>query len=482
MDHLVKKKETIISAGIDIGTSTTKLLFSRFSLANMAGTTYVPKIEIVDTEVLYTSPIYKTPLEDSKTIDVARIEQIIRREYKKAGIQPSQVATGAVIITGETATKNNSREILSYVSNELGDFLVATAGPDLEAIIAAKGSGAYEYSNNNQRVIANVDIGGGTANIAVYRNKGLLGTCTMHIGGRLIEFQNGMIHAISPPVLRLIKQQGWTLNIGDPSDAPVVKRVIEFMTNALARILKNEVQSIDDALLLGAPPNWQANIDSIVFSGGIAECMYGHEEIARNRSHYNDIGCALADALLQNKELHNFQWIEPLETVRATVLGASTQITEISGATIQVDPKELPIKNLPVYHFDFQLAFDSRLETFMEVTESASIIYDSSYEGQNYALYISNLPYMGFSDIQKLCVAVKKIMESRSQPEQPIVLVLQTDYAKAIGQTLQTTGVSQSIICIDQVQVEHGDYLDIGKSLKFGVVPVVVKTLTFHSA
>ena len=51
-----REPETMISAGIDIGTSTTKLIISRFSLMNVAGTTHVPKIEIVDKEVLYKSP------------------------------------------------------------------------------------------------------------------------------------------------------------------------------------------------------------------------------------------------------------------------------------------------------------------------------------------------------------------------------------------------------------------------------------------
>ena len=86
-----RETETMISAGIDIGTSTTKLIISRFSLMNVAGTTHVPKIEIVDKEVLYKSPIFRTPLTNPSTINVVEIEKIVRSEYAKAGIVASKL-------------------------------------------------------------------------------------------------------------------------------------------------------------------------------------------------------------------------------------------------------------------------------------------------------------------------------------------------------------------------------------------------------
>jgi len=174
-------KEEIISAGIDIGTSTTKIVLSQFSLMNMAGGTHLPRIEIIDKEIIHRSPIYRTPLLTSTTIDIEAIEKLVRNEYDKANVGSEDIKTGAVIITGETATKQNAEEMIHHLSNHAGEFLVATAGPDLEGIIAAKGSGAYQYSKKMSKTIANVDIGGGTANVAVYRMGRLCGTCTLHI-------------------------------------------------------------------------------------------------------------------------------------------------------------------------------------------------------------------------------------------------------------------------------------------------------------
>ena len=56
-------KEVINSVGIDIGTSTTQLIFSKLTIENMATSYTVPRISIVDTEVVYKSDIYFTPLD-----------------------------------------------------------------------------------------------------------------------------------------------------------------------------------------------------------------------------------------------------------------------------------------------------------------------------------------------------------------------------------------------------------------------------------
>lgn len=482
MNNSKQKKETIISAGIDIGTSTTKIILSRFSLMNVAGASHVPRIEIVDKEILYKSPIFRTPLLDASTINVEEVEKIVRSEYANAGIKASQIETGAVIITGETATKQNAREMLHYLSDEVGDFLVATAGPDLEGIIAAKGSGAYDHSNRTEKVIANIDIGGGTANIAVYKDKTLLGTCTMHVGGRLIEFHEQKVKSISPPIQKLLVENNQSLNIGDSSGSPTINFVTKFMAESLGRILNNGVQEKDKVLILGHLPNWKERIEVLVFSGGISECMYTHEPISNKRSAYDDIGLRLSEALQRDHILEGFSWHEPVETVRATVLGAGTQTTEISGATIQVSQNELPVKNIPVYRYTFDFNLQEGLQNFGEAIETAINMYDAAKEGQNFALYISELPYMGFKDIQQLAAAIIKVMGKRYDSNQPIILVLQTDHAKVLGQTLLAMNVEPSVICIDQINVDHGDYMDIGRSFESGVVPVVVKTLTFHTS
>ncbi|PWA13131.1 ethanolamine utilization protein [Pueribacillus theae] len=470
----------MISAGIDIGTSTTKVIISKFSLMNTAGGAHMPRIEIIDKEIIYRSPIHRTPLLSPTTIDMDKVEEIVKNEYEKAGVSSRDIKTGAVIITGETATKTNAEEMIHHLSNHAGEFLVATAGPDLESMIAAKGSGAYDYSKKTEKTIANIDIGGGTTNVAVYRFGKLCGTCTLHIGGRLVEFEEHQIQNVSLPVKKLLQTIGIDLQKGQQYEESNLKKLTDFMASVIARMLQKRLTETDKILLLGHEPNWTESVEAIMFSGGVGDCIYQLDNQQLLHNQYHDIGVLLATSLKENSDLMNWDWIVPTETVRATVLGAGTQTTEISGATIQVETENLPIKNLPVYQICLEHDFEKGLQKIARAMEEAIEIFDPQREGQNFALCLTDVPYLRFCEVQQLASVLLDAIKIKPHQNQPLVIVLESDHAKALGQTLNVQSKEQSVICIDQIQVEHGDYLDIGQELQTGVVPVVIKTLTFH--
>ena len=135
--------QTILSVGIDIGTSTTQVIFSHLVMENTAGYFSVPRVSIVDKKLVYESRIHTTPLVDRVLLDGDGIQAIVAGEFAAAGIHPEDTQTGAVIITGESARKENSAIVLEKLSRFAGEFVVSTAGPDLEAIVAGKGSGAH---------------------------------------------------------------------------------------------------------------------------------------------------------------------------------------------------------------------------------------------------------------------------------------------------------------------------------------------------
>ncbi|WP_047150351.1 ethanolamine ammonia-lyase reactivating factor EutA [Aneurinibacillus tyrosinisolvens] len=478
-----REKEEIMSAGIDIGTSTTKLILSRFSLANTAGTSHVPRIEIIDKQVIYKSPIYRTPLRTIERIDMDAVLSIVQTEYAKAGVHRDDIQTGAVIITGETATKENAEEMVHSLADKAGEFLVATAGPDLEGIIAAKGSGAYEHSRQTGRAVANIDIGGGTANIAVYQAGTFRGTCTLHIGGRLIEYRNSRVEKISPPIQKLIKQKQIPISPGDMVSRDSISEITDAMAETLAHILSGKIEPEDEVLLLGHKPDWRIPVEDIMFSGGVSECIYGLEEedSVKEKPGYDDIGLQLAASLRESPALRQWNWIRPLETVRATVLGAGMQTTELSGATIQVDNSCLPVKNLPVYHLPMRGDTADTEKKVIQAVEQAITMYDPAREGRNFALYLSDLPVLKFREVQQLAASLLTAFSRQPEPAHPLIIVVSNDMAKVLGQTLQAMNPGRSIVCIDQILVEHGDYLDIGNMLRSEVVPVVVKTLAFQS-
>lgn len=189
-------QEIVKSVGIDIGTSTTQLVFSRLVVENLAGSYAVPRVSIVQKEVVYRSNIYFTPLLSATEIDAEAVKKIVWEEYKAAGMTPHDLKTGAVIITGETARKQNANQVLEALSDLAGDFVVATAGPDLESVLSARGAGADRISEEERKTVANIDVGGGTSNIALYQKGILKGVSCLDIGGQLIQVKNGKISYI----------------------------------------------------------------------------------------------------------------------------------------------------------------------------------------------------------------------------------------------------------------------------------------------
>ena len=161
------REEQLLSVGIDIGTSTTQCVFSLLTLSNTASAFSVPRIRITEKKILYRAPLVLTPLLNSDTIDAPALETIVREAYRLAGISPTEIRLGAVIITGETARKANARAVTEAPSQLAGDFVVATAGPSLESILAGRGSGAADLSVHRGRRVLNLDIGGGTTDISV---------------------------------------------------------------------------------------------------------------------------------------------------------------------------------------------------------------------------------------------------------------------------------------------------------------------------
>ncbi len=138
------------SVGIDIGSTTTQLVFSKLSLGFVEET---HKFDIVDREIIYLSEISLTPFHDDYTIDTERLRKILGEAYRGAGFEADDIDTGAIIVTGVAALRHNAAKILELFSGQMGRFVVATAGPNYEAILAAHGSGAVELSDRRLKTV-----------------------------------------------------------------------------------------------------------------------------------------------------------------------------------------------------------------------------------------------------------------------------------------------------------------------------------------
>ncbi len=456
-------KETLLSVGIDIGTSTTQLVFSEITVENKASAYTVPRVEIADKKIIYRSEIYFTPLLSQTEIDMSAVQKIIETEYKNAGIKKDAINTGAVIITGETARKENAEAVAKFMSEFAGDFVVATAGPDLESVISGKGAGADVISKENRINVMNIDIGGGTSNFAVFEGGEAVDTGCMDIGGRLIKIRDGTVTYVAPKIEEIIKRRNLSIRVGGMAYEAEIEKIADIMTHALMQGAGLEKRDeifellITNKMTEGIP-------DCITFSGGVADYIYN--EATGDKFKFGDIGIILGMSIKKSPLMNKIKVEKSRETIRATVVGAGAHTTEISGSTVTYTKNLFPIKNLPVLKLtaeeekDIPSALEKKLKWF---------------DGGRVAIAAEGIKNPKFAEISEYARGLSMLKN-----QSPIIVIVEHDMAKALGQSLHNE-VGKDVICLDGIKLKNGDYIDIGNPIADGsVLPVVVKTLVFR--
>lgn len=476
-------KTAILSVGIDVGTSTTQVVFSKLQMDNAGGYFSVPRVAIVDKEVVYKSEVYMTPLKTDVLIDTDALRDIVAAEFRKAGYRPEDTDSGAVIITGESARKENSDAVLKSLSDFAGDFVVSAAGPDMESLIAGKGSGAWQYSMDHHCRVANLDIGGGTTNVVLFEDGETLARGCLDIGGRLICMNpQGIITKVSPAAAVMAQAAGVSVSVGDRCDELKLTAVTRQMAAALNAYLGVGTKDIDAILRQIKTPGSSdfpvpEKVQAVFFSGGVADLIY-HE--SADTWAYGDIGVLLGRAIRESRLFTDFQKMEPGETIRATVVGAGTYTTTISGSTITYSDDIFPLKNIPV------IKLDEELQEACFAGETEPVIRRIQWVlGQNdeehFILAIPGKRNPGYMEMKRAAASIRQIMDRVQPPGEPILLVIESDIAKAMGQMIrQQPDLKRQVVAIDSIHVEDGEYVDMGKPMMNGmVIPVVVKTLIF---
>ena len=447
--------ERLLSVGLDVGTTSTQMIVSELVVENKAGSFTVPEMQIAQRRILYKSKVHFTPLKGEHLVDGGAIRELVEREYTLAGITRQQVDTGAVIITGETSRKENAREVLSALSEFAGDFVVATAGPDLESVLAAKGAGAVDFSAQSGKTVLHMDIGGGTANLALIEDGVITRTGCLNVGGRLLKFrENGEITYVSPVLAGIC-----SLEVGDQPTRAQVEEVAQSLVQALEMAvgLRKPTDLLDKLTTEGTamqPPEGQVVLS---FSGGVADCI----DQAQPWLAFGDMGPILGQAI-RRSELCRQEYRLGQETIRATVIGAGCHSAQLSGSTVFYRDVALPFQNLPVV----------RLTQQEQQRQDLAALLQERLSRQDTEAVVSlpGFPSPDYAQVKNLASQIAKGMAN-----QRILVAVETDMAKALGQALALL-TDKPILCIDRVKLREGDYLDVGQSVG-SALPVVVKTL-----
>lgn len=475
-----KMSSALLSVGIDIGTSTTGMVVSSLEFSNTAMSYMVPKIDIIDKKIIYKSRIYNTPVIDSIHLDDEAIKRIIKDEYKNAGITPQQVDSGAVIITGESALKENADSISRSLSEFAGEFVVATAGPDLESIIAGKGSGAQSYSKEHSCTVINFDIGGGTTNISAFYCGELEGRCCFDIGGRLIKYgDDKAITYVSPRINDLAELDGFRVEPGMKVTEHRLRKMTDLMAGVLEHFL-NDKQNGKTELMRTKNSSHFANKRSrtvLSFSGGVADFIYEKENDVYK---YNDLGVSLAESIRNNDTFKNYQIIDSKETIRATVVGAGIYTTVVSGSTINYSRDLFPIKSIPAFLVSKEAEENVYLGDERKLTDEFKW-FMNQINDQKAIMCFKGKKRVSYEELCNMAKSIAQVSNEILHEETPLLVITENDMAKSLGQTIERyIEGEKDIVCIDKIECGEGDYIDVGKPLMNGMaLPIVVKTLIF---
>jgi ethanolamine utilization protein EutA len=468
----------ILSVGVDVGSSTSHLVFSKLVLIKDEHSA-TQRFNIEERDITYEGRIINTPFLDDNTIDIKRLTDFFKEEYQRAGIDPADIQTGAVIITGESARKQNAKQIAEALSNDAGKFVAATAGPNFESLIAAMGSGAAVRSKDRKKTILSCDIGGGTSNIALTKDGEILSTSCISVGGRVLGVNSeGTIWRIDEPALKVMQHLGLNYKIGDQISKADSKNIARTLAQALFEVIRGPAKSaLARQLMLTDDLVFPDRIDEYSFSGGVAELMYGGVD------KYDDIGQILADQINSLTAELSAAVIEPDNKIRATVIGAGAYSLSISGSSGFMDDKiAFPIRNVPVIRVDVDRSKLSVEHIISQINVSFKR-FDVE-EGQDIiALYFKDPVMASYPQLELFARSIEGALTNSIQNKIPIILIFDTDIACSVGNVIRReTDLKTNLLSLDELNLKEGDWIDIGEPLVAGqVFPVTVKSLVFHS-
>ena len=468
----------LTSVGVDIGSSTSHLVFSRLELT-LEGSRY----RVTKREVLNESDILLTPYVDDTRIDVDALEAFINQQYKNAKIHRHEVDTGALILTGVAVRRRNARAIAELFAQEAGKFVAVSAGDGLEATMAAHGSGAVAHSGKMGGVVLNIDIGGGTSKFAICNNGKVEEVSAIDIGARLLAFdENGVVVRIEEAGRKHAASAGFSVAIGDKIPEANLRKMVSGMMDKLFAMLKPDSITEDIRSLLRLPPlSHRDEIDCVMFSGGVSEFIYN-----RAKKSFGDLGPLIAEEVHRRAGNLGLLVMEPNARIRATVIGASQYTVQVSGNTIFIAPEDsVPVRNVAVIAPEFPLSEDD----FTKEAVGAALInalrrLDLLHGRQAVAVAFHWDGSATFFRLQAFCSGIAEGLQEIFAKGHPLVLVNDGDIGGIVGLHFrEELQLEVPIISIDGVALSDFDYIDIGALIpSSGAAPVVIKSLIFPTA
>jgi ethanolamine utilization protein EutA len=465
------------TVGIDIGSSTSHLLFAKVALQRQSQG-HSSRFVVIGRDIVWRSPILLTPFLADGLIDAAVLGGFIDRCYSEAGFTKDEVDGGAVILTGEAIKRKNARAIDELFAAQAGKFVCASAGHRLEARLAAHGSGAVALSKDRGICLLHIDIGGGTTKLALIDRGTIVGLAAFAVGGRLIAADARGDWTRVDHSARLVADD-LSVNVSPQAlaDESVRRRMAQRLAAAAAAIIFDApLDPLARSLTLTEPLPRKIAPAALTFSGGVAEYIFGQEN-----SEFGDIAKPLAQALARELSARSgLPLIDPGQRIRATVIGASQFTVQVSGKTIYLpDPYVLPVRNVPVVRITMESGLPDRARTAAEISTALGEI--DLEKSANVAIGFSWRDDPEHSRLRAAAEAIADALQPMQERIKLLLLAIDGDIGKTFGRLIhRELNWPGKIVCLDGVELHEFDYIDVGELVAPpGVVPVVIKSLLF---
>jgi ethanolamine utilization protein EutA len=465
----------VLTVGVDIGSSTSHLVFSRIVLERL-DSRYV----VTERESFYQSDILLTPYADQDTIDAPALGAFIERQYRDAKIDADEIDTGALILTGVAARRANARRIGELFARQAGKMVAVSAGDSLESVMAAYGSGAVARSVDGRAPAMNVDVGGGTAKIAVCADGKVIDVTALDIGARLVVLDGDRrIVRLEEAGRRFGDELGLKLAPGSALAEAEAGALAARMADALFEAMRGGSPCAGGATLLRLDPlKFHREVADMSFSGGVAEYIYGDEAKG-----FGDLGALLAAAIRGRLPPDGPPLARPDAGIRATAIGASQYTMQVSGSTIFVSPLDmLPLRNVPVIAPELPLGA-KQIDSAVVAAAIKNALKRLDL-GDGHSPVAVFVPWQGSATFRRLddfCRGVADGLAAVLAQGHPLVIAGDGDIGGLIGiHVREEMKLNNPVVSIDGLELKDFDYIDIGAILDTsGAVPVVIKSLVF---
>ena len=461
--------ETVTLVGLDFGTTTSCASIASARLACHSAT---GRIELRDVDLRYCSEHVFTPFLGEQ-LDEVRLAEHLEQWLKD--VRETDVFGGGAMITGLAAQASNAAGFASQIRRRLKNAVVAVAAdPCLESWLAFMGNCSELSRANPSLPFLNLDIGGGTTNVALGRNAEVLQIGSYSVGARHLQFVPGTyrITAVSRYARPLLKHVGIRKGIGDTFTESEVLAIVDWYLSLLESLVTGCCRSDDDpltALHRQVPFDCAAeNADcAVTLSGGVGYLAYralrGHE--LPDTTAFGDLGIDLARRLVQ-REIWRQRLTQfvPCGLGRATLFGLLRHQTQVSGSTLHLnDSRILPLSDLVIL---------GSLSPASPPAEVDRLVVLAARTARGACLRID----LAGCDRASICLLADQLrtqIESESAFQHiPLVLLVRENLGKVLGQWVTNWGRSSvKVVVIDEIDLHDTQFASIGR-LHQGVVPL----------